>query len=92
MTATIQAFLRHLHDAGCADAPIPLGIDFGLARPTTRIYDVANALYWWVPLISGALPMSRVALRCAAIPVPGAAKRPPWSSRLESGRMWEWPV
>ncbi len=26
-------------------------IDFDLARPTTRLYDIANALYWWVPLI-----------------------------------------
>ncbi|GAB3444153.1 hypothetical protein GCM10027570_13210 [Streptomonospora sediminis] len=25
-------------------------IDFDLARPTTRLYDIANALYWWVPL------------------------------------------
>ncbi|MFG2004801.1 phosphotransferase enzyme family protein [Spirillospora sp. NPDC048911] len=25
-------------------------IDFDLARPTTRIYDIANALYWWAPL------------------------------------------
>lgn len=26
-------------------------IDFDLARPTTRLYDIANALYWWVPLL-----------------------------------------
>jgi aminoglycoside phosphotransferase (APT) family kinase protein len=26
-------------------------IDFDLAKPTTRIYDIANALYWWAPLI-----------------------------------------
>jgi hypothetical protein len=26
-------------------------IDFDLARPTTRIYDLANALYWWAPLL-----------------------------------------
>lgn len=26
-------------------------IDFDLARPTTRLYDVVNALYWWVPLL-----------------------------------------
>ncbi|MEV5575256.1 aminoglycoside phosphotransferase family protein [Spirillospora sp. NPDC052269] len=26
-------------------------IDFDLARPTTRVYDIANALYWWAPLI-----------------------------------------
>lgn len=25
-------------------------IDFELARPTTRLYDIANALYWWAPL------------------------------------------
>ncbi|RSN71993.1 phosphotransferase enzyme family protein [Actinomadura sp. WAC 06369] len=26
-------------------------IDFDLARPTTRVYDIANALYWWAPLL-----------------------------------------
>ncbi|PNI09075.1 aminoglycoside phosphotransferase family protein [Arthrobacter sp. AFG7.2] len=26
-------------------------IDFDLARPTTRVADVANALYWWAPLL-----------------------------------------
>ncbi|RKS09829.1 Ser/Thr protein kinase RdoA (MazF antagonist) [Nocardiopsis sp. Huas11] len=26
-------------------------IDFDLARPTTRLYDVVNALYWWAPLL-----------------------------------------
>jgi aminoglycoside phosphotransferase (APT) family kinase protein len=26
-------------------------IDFDLARPTTRGYEIANALYWWVPLL-----------------------------------------
>jgi hypothetical protein len=26
-------------------------IDFDLARPTTRLYDIANALHWWVPLL-----------------------------------------
>ncbi|WP_206604354.1 phosphotransferase [Arthrobacter pityocampae] len=25
-------------------------IDFDLARPTTRVADVVNALYWWAPL------------------------------------------
>ena len=25
-------------------------IDFDLAKPTTRVYDIANAVYWWVPL------------------------------------------
>jgi hypothetical protein len=25
-------------------------IDFDLAQPTTRLYDVVNALYWWAPL------------------------------------------
>jgi Ser/Thr protein kinase RdoA (MazF antagonist) len=29
-------------------------IDFDLARPTTRLYDIANALYWWVPLLDPA--------------------------------------
>jgi aminoglycoside phosphotransferase (APT) family kinase protein len=24
-------------------------IDFDLARPTSRLYDIANALYWWAP-------------------------------------------
>jgi hypothetical protein len=26
-------------------------IDFDLARPTTRVVDLANALYWWAPLV-----------------------------------------
>jgi hypothetical protein len=26
-------------------------IDFDLARPTTRVSDIANALYWWAPLL-----------------------------------------
>jgi hypothetical protein len=26
-------------------------IDFDLARPTTRVLDCVNALYWWVPLL-----------------------------------------
>jgi hypothetical protein len=26
-------------------------IDFDLARPTTRVADAVNALYWWVPLL-----------------------------------------
>lgn len=26
-------------------------IDFDLARPTTRVADLANALYWWAPLL-----------------------------------------
>ena len=25
-------------------------IDFDLARPTTRLYDIGNALWWWAPL------------------------------------------
>lgn len=25
-------------------------IDFDLAKPTTKVYDIANAMYWWVPL------------------------------------------
>jgi len=29
--------------------PPPL-IDFDLAEPTTRVYDIANAVYWRVPL------------------------------------------
>lgn len=28
-------------------------IDFDLARPTTRLYDIANALWFWAPLRSG---------------------------------------
>ena len=27
-------------------------IDFDLARPTTRVLDAVNALYWWVPLVA----------------------------------------
>jgi Ser/Thr protein kinase RdoA (MazF antagonist) len=30
--------------------PVAL-IDFDLARPTTRVADVANALHWWAPLL-----------------------------------------
>jgi aminoglycoside phosphotransferase (APT) family kinase protein len=29
-------------------------IDFDLATPTTRLLDVANALYWWAPLLDPA--------------------------------------
>jgi hypothetical protein len=29
-------------------------IDIDLARPTTRLLDVANALYWWAPLLDPA--------------------------------------
>ena len=25
-------------------------IDFDLAKPTTRLYDIANALWWWAPI------------------------------------------
>ncbi len=25
-------------------------IDFDLAKPTTRLYDIANALWWWAPM------------------------------------------
>jgi Ser/Thr protein kinase RdoA (MazF antagonist) len=27
-------------------------IDFDLARPTSRVADLANALYWWAPLVA----------------------------------------
>ncbi len=31
---------------------LPVGlIDFDLARPTTRVADCVNAMYWWVPLL-----------------------------------------
>lgn len=44
--------------------PVAL-IDFDLARPTTRLYDLANALYWWAPLLD---PLDRApALRDADI-------------------------
>lgn len=33
-------------------------IDFDLARPTTRVSDCANALYWWAPLLD---PLDRAA-------------------------------
>jgi Ser/Thr protein kinase RdoA (MazF antagonist) len=26
-------------------------IDFDLSRPTTRVADIVNALYWWTPLM-----------------------------------------
>ncbi|MER5426337.1 phosphotransferase enzyme family protein [Streptosporangium roseum] len=32
------------------DLPVAL-IDFDLAKPTTRVDDLANALYWWAPLL-----------------------------------------
>lgn len=32
------------------DRPVAF-IDFDLARPTTRVADLANALYWWAPLL-----------------------------------------
>jgi Ser/Thr protein kinase RdoA (MazF antagonist) len=37
--------------------PVAL-IDFDLARPTTRVADLVNALYWWAPLVD---PMDRAA-------------------------------
>jgi aminoglycoside phosphotransferase (APT) family kinase protein len=41
-------------------------IDFDLARPTTRLYDIANALYWWAPLLD---PLDRTpALAEAELP------------------------
>jgi hypothetical protein len=41
-------------------------IDFDLARPTTRLYDIANALYWWAQLLD---PLDRApALRDADVP------------------------
>jgi len=33
------------------DLPVAL-IDFDLARPTTRVADCVNALYWWAPLLA----------------------------------------
>lgn len=34
------------------DGALPAAlIDFDLARPTTRVADIANALYWWAPLV-----------------------------------------
>lgn len=33
--------------------PVAL-IDFDLAKPTTRLSDIANALYWWAPLLDPA--------------------------------------
>jgi aminoglycoside phosphotransferase (APT) family kinase protein len=45
--------------------PVAL-IDFDLARPTTRLYDIADALYWWAPLLD---PLDRTpALAEADIP------------------------
>jgi hypothetical protein len=41
-------------------------IDFDLARPTTRVADVVNALHWWVPLMH---PVDRApALVAADVP------------------------
>jgi hypothetical protein len=44
-------------------------IDFDLARPTTRVTDCVNALYWWAPLLDprdrpAAVREADVALRC----------------------------
>jgi hypothetical protein len=33
------------------DGQVVALIDFDLARPTTRVVDCVNALYWWVPLL-----------------------------------------
>ena len=46
-------------------------IDFDLARPTTRLNDIANALYWWAPLLhptdrAPSLVTARVPERVAA--------------------------
>jgi aminoglycoside phosphotransferase (APT) family kinase protein len=50
--------------------PVAL-IDFDLARPTTRLADVVNALYWWAPLLH---PLDRApALVDADIPTRVAA-------------------
>jgi Ser/Thr protein kinase RdoA (MazF antagonist) len=38
-------------------------IDFDLARPTTRVADCVNALYWWVPLLH---PLDRAPSLAAA--------------------------
>lgn len=41
-------------------------IDFDLVRPTTRLYDIANALYWWAQLLD---PLDRApALLGADVP------------------------
>ena len=48
-----------------AGTPVAL-IDFDLAGPTTRVYDIANALYWWAPLLD---PIDRApALIAADVP------------------------
>jgi hypothetical protein len=46
--------------------PVAL-IDFDLAKPTTKIYDIANALYWWAPLLD---PLDRAAAFVSA-DIPG---------------------
>jgi Ser/Thr protein kinase RdoA (MazF antagonist) len=53
-----------------AGLPVAL-IDFDLARPTTRLADLVNALYWWAPLLH---PLDRApALVDADIPARVAA-------------------
>jgi Ser/Thr protein kinase RdoA (MazF antagonist) len=53
-----------------AGLPVAL-IDFDLARPTSRLADVVNALYWWAPLLH---PLDRApALVDADIPARVAA-------------------
>ncbi|WP_433324443.1 phosphotransferase enzyme family protein [Spirillospora sp. CA-294931] len=63
--------------------PVAL-IDFDLARPTTRVYEIANALYWWAPLLhpkdrpaslAGADIPHRVALFADAYGMSGPQRR-----------------
>ena len=51
-------------------------IDFDLARPTTRLYDVVNALYWWVPLLDPRDRPPALAGSSAAHPSPAFAPGP----------------
>ena len=57
--------------------PVAL-IDFDLAMPTTRLYDIANALWYWAPLKWGdpqtgrprwPSPTSRTGSRCSRTPM-----------------------
>ncbi len=52
--------------------PVAL-IDFDLAMPTTRLYDIANALWYWAPLRDPAGPGARV--RGRRHPAPGRGVR-----------------
>jgi aminoglycoside phosphotransferase (APT) family kinase protein len=64
--------------------PVAL-IDFDLAKPTTRLYDIANALWWWAPLrempvtMASSMPANRAASRGSSRPAARSARSTPGS-------------